>query len=137
MSQHRGKHRGKKKNANDKKMAEALDQLSDYEDFMKQIPKEVRNALLEGASASDIYKQFSHIAAARAVVVAMTEKDSGKALQAAKEILDRSEGKAVERKENTHKFDKLSEEELDSMLASELEELDEDEKDSKGESTTH
>ena len=113
------------KNREEENMGKALDQLADFEEFTRLIPKQIRDALLRGAKASEIYKEFSHVAAARAVLIAMTEKDAGKALAAIKDIQDRADGKPTERKEIRHHMDLLSDEELDAALLSELDEIGE------------
>lgn len=118
------KTKGNPNNAVEEDMVDALDELSRYQDFLKMVPKKLQEALLRGASAKEIYEQFSQDAAARAVLIAMTEKDSSKALAAIKEVQDRALGKAVEKKETTHKFDALPDEELDAILTSEVESLD-------------
>jgi hypothetical protein len=65
-------------------------------------------------------------------MIAMTDKDSGRALSAIKDILDRTQGRAVERTTTTHKFEKLKDEELDALLKSRLKEVaDTDEEETK------
>lgn len=100
-----------------------LEELQQYEIF-RDLPKDLRAAVTEGRPAPELYQKYSHIAAVRAVHIAMTEQDSGKALSAIKDIMDRTYGKATERKEVRHKFDDLSDEELDAILISELDEQD-------------
>jgi signal recognition particle receptor subunit beta len=108
-------------------MASALDKLAAYEEFCKDILPSLQKAIKEGRSAEDIYKMAESIAAARAVTIAATEQDSGKALAAIKDIMDRTQGKAKERVETTHKYEKLKDEELDALLLSQGAELDSDE----------
>lgn len=110
-------------NHKDKEMVESLDQLADFREFVQHVPKKLRNALLKGASAKDIYEQFSQDAAARAVLIAMTEKDASKALAAIKNIEDRVHGKPTEKRETTHRFDELPDEELDAILQSEMQDV--------------
>lgn len=110
-------------NYNDNDAAKRLDELSDYKEFVKHVPKKLRNAIMKGKSAKELYEEFSSEAAARAILIAMTEKDPTKALAAIKEVQDRALGKAVEKKETTHRFDELPEEEVDSILNSKLEAL--------------
>lgn len=112
-------------NDEESSMLDRLDELAAFEAFQLDIPKELKRALIDKMSAEDIYKNFENFAAIRAVAIVATEKDSGKALAAIKEILDRSKGKAVERKVVRHQMEELSDKELDAILISEAEILDE------------
>lgn len=103
-------------------MIEALDELAAYETFQLDMPKELRKALVDKLPPDEVYKKFANFAAVRIMQIIATEKDSGKALAAAKEVLDRTYGKAIERKQVRHQFEELSDQELDAVLLSELEE---------------
>jgi hypothetical protein len=111
-----------KNNEVEDSMIEALDDLAAYETFQLDMPKELRRALIDKLPPDEIYKKFANVAAARIVQIIATEKDSGKALAAAREVLDRTFGKAIERKQVRHQFEELSDQELDAVLLSELDE---------------
>lgn len=96
-----------------------IDQLNAFEEFRQDVLPRLRSVLAKGYSAEQIYKEFSDLAAARAITIAMTEQDSSKALAALKEVLDRAHGKATERKELKTTISSLSDEELDALLHSE------------------
>jgi hypothetical protein len=115
-----------KQNRQEEKMASALDALAEFQQFKDEILPELRDALKSGMSAEDLMKKYQAHAAARTITIMMRELDSSKALAAAKDIQDRSAGKAKERTEVEHKFAKLKDDELDSVLLSELGELTED-----------
>jgi hypothetical protein len=100
-----------------------LDQLAEFKEFMALVPKSLRRAIIDGKSAKEIYEEFSTHAACRAVMIMMTEKDSGKALAAIKDIQDRVHGKATEHKEVKHRLDDMPPEELDAIVVSELEDI--------------
>lgn len=100
--------------------ASLLDDLSEFNNFRSEILPVLRKALKGGTDAETIYKKFQAYAAARAVSIAATEVDSAKALYAIKDILDRTQGKAKERQEVTHKLSSLPEEQLDAILLSKL-----------------
>lgn len=106
-----------------------IDDLAEFDSFRNELLPALRQALKDGKSAEDIYSMASAAAAARAVTIAVKEEDSGKALAAIKEILDRDKGKAKERQEVTHKLEKLPEEQLDALLLSKLGSLEEGEAD--------
>jgi hypothetical protein len=104
----------------EKRMVNALDDLADYEEFKESLLPELREALKRGMKAEDITARFAALAAARLATIVAKEPDSTKAMAAAKDILDRSVGKAKERQEVTHKYSKLKDEELDSLLMSSI-----------------
>ena len=101
-------------------MLRSIDKLAEYEEFVKEIPKDLRAALIEGKDAAALYKKYANFAAVRVLAIIAQEKDSGKALAAAKEVLDRTYGKSVERKQIKHELESLSDNELDSLLLSEI-----------------
>lgn len=125
----------KKGRTNDGKYAqgradELVDSLAQFEQFKAEILPALQEELLKGTDAEVLVKKFDSHAVARIISIVMTEKDSGKALAAAKEILDRSQGKAAQKVETTHRFEKLDDNELDALLKSRLteEESDDDNK---------
>ena len=97
-----------------------MDELTAFEDFKETILPALQKAVREGVTADEIYQKFQSHAAARAVSIAMKEVDSSKALAAIKDILDRSGGKAAEKREITHKLERLPDEQLDALLLSKL-----------------
>lgn len=119
----RFKNRQTLKNTEESKRVQFLDQLAEYQSFIRDLPKELRNALLDGKPADAIYKKYENVAAVRAVQIMMTEPDSGKALAAVKDVLDRTQGKAIERKLVKHHLEELPDKELDAIIMSELNEV--------------
>ena len=109
--------------------ARSIDELAIYDEMMTGVLEGVRNDLRKGLSAEDILTKYSAVAAARIVTIASTDADSGKALAAGKDILDRVQGKAKERKEVSHKLEKIDAKQLDAILLSELDILEVDSKD--------
>jgi hypothetical protein len=115
-----------KPNKTESLMVSALDRLAAFEEFQEEILPTLRGALKEGKTAEDIYKLVQAHAAARTATIALTERDPAKALSAIKDILDRSGGKPTERREVEHKYSKLKDEELDSLILSEISDVTED-----------
>lgn len=113
-------------NSVEENMADALDDLAAYQQFKDELLPELRQALARGETAEDLYKRYEALAAARLISIAAKEVDSGKAAQAAKDILDRRQGKAKERTQHEHKFSKVPDEQLDAILLSQLDELDDE-----------
>jgi flagellar biosynthesis chaperone FliJ len=112
-------------NSVEHRMCRALDELAEFEKFQDEILPELRADLKRGMSAEQIYAKYQAVVAARSVTIAVKEADSGKALTAAKDILDRCQGKAKERQEVEHKLSRLKDEELDSLIMSEMANVDE------------
>lgn len=101
-----------------------IDGLTAYENFKHDFYPKLRKLLKDGVKAPDILKLAESVAAARLVMEATGNTDAKIAMAAAKDILDRVQGKAVEKREVTHQFSQLSDDELDSLLASKLAETE-------------
>lgn len=107
-------------------MAEALDDLADYEKFKAEILPKLRKMMRDGKSAEEIYSFSQSLLAARAVTIAASSPDEKVALQAIREVLDRGVGKAADRLEVTQRYEKLSTEELEALLKSQEDDINED-----------
>lgn len=99
------------------------DKIADYEDFEENILPALKKDLKSGMTPKQLREKYSSIIQARQITSALTEKDTAKAGAAAKDILDRAEGKATEKKEVTHRFSEMSDKELDAVLKSEEDDL--------------
>lgn len=118
--------KGRKTNANvTSYMAHLVDDLNEFEKFRKEILPMLRKDIEKGLEASEMYKKYQAHAAARGITIAMTSLKEANALAAIKDILDRSQGKAVEKKQVELKYAGLTDEELDAKVFSELQELEE------------
>lgn len=111
-------------NTTERRMANAIDQLAKYDDWKTTILPKLQEMLKTSAKPEDIFEWAQSYAAAEMVSLALTEPDPAKRLMALKDILDRSLGKATERHEHKHRYENLKEEELDSVLISQLEDLE-------------
>lgn len=100
-----------------------LDELALYDEMTVGVLGALKKDLAAGMSAEEIMAKYANLAAARITSIAATEADSGKALAAAKDILDRVKGKAVERKQIHHKLENVDEKQIDAIIMSELENL--------------
>lgn len=105
------------------KMTSLVQDLVEFEDFKEKILPAIKKDLMSGMSAKELREKYSAIVQARQITTAIASQDEGRASAAAKDIIDRSEGKATERKEVTHRYAELKDEELDAILQSEEEEL--------------
>lgn len=115
-------YKNRKKEYAKRKRERQLDKLAAFEEFQESFSPAMRRALLDGATPEEILEEAAPLAAARIAQIAMTERDSSKALAAAKDIIDRAKGKAVERKQLEHKFDRMDESAIDALLISKLKE---------------
>lgn len=127
MSRNAAKPKGKKMPrmsgwVEDQKMTSLINELTDFEDFRTQILPAIRRDLKAGLSPKELREKYAALVQARTITTAITS-DDGRAMAAAKDILDRQEGKATEKKEITHRYAEMKDQELDAILASEEEEL--------------
>lgn len=109
--------------AADTGMTSLVDALQEFEDFKEKILPAIKMDLMSGMSSKELREKYAALVTARQITTAVASSDEGRASAAAKDIIDRTEGKATERREVTHKYADLKDEELDAILASEEEEL--------------
>jgi molecular chaperone GrpE (heat shock protein) len=96
-----------------------LEQFEDYQTILASIRKDIKAGMKE----AELARKYAPLAQARIISDMLTTDNPQAALAAAKDLLDRANGKATEKKEVTHKFSELKDEELDAILKSEVEEL--------------
>jgi hypothetical protein len=121
---------GRKKKRNSGHGAEndlhnALDSVLRFREIEKTFLPEIQKDLQNGMTSEQILKKYKPHAAAALVTNLANPNQS---ISAAEKILDRTDGKPTQKTETTHRFEKLSEEELDSFLTSQMLEVDADEK---------
>lgn len=102
------------------KQLELLDQLAQFEDFQKTILPALQADVKAGLTSEELRKKYTSLVQARILTTALANPDVKAALTAAKDILDRAEGTATQRIEQTHRLEKLPEEQLDAILKTEL-----------------
>ncbi len=122
MAKKKGVNRKKYVNKTEDSAIDLFDQLIEFQEFQKMLPK-LKKVLKTGGSSDEILKMMAPLAAARLANIAATDLDSSRALSAIKQLLDRVDGTPVQRTENTHKLEKLDDRQLDSLLESELQGL--------------
>jgi hypothetical protein len=104
-----------------RQMARVIDQLSQFQEFQRDIFPALQKAVKAGKSAEEIAKIGAAAATARAVTIALSEEDPSRALGYIKEVLDRAHGKPGQKTEVTTKFEKLSDEDLDALFKTTVE----------------
>lgn len=108
------------KHAIEEKMAATLDELSEFESFKKDLLPKLRAAIKDGKKPDEILGLAKSLAAARLATIAAFEVDNNTALNAVKELLNRVDGKAKERKEITHAMANAKDEDIDAVLLTAL-----------------
>jgi len=105
-----------------------VDDLNAFDEFKEKILPALRRDLLKGMPSEKLREKYSAYITAGMITTALIDEDPGKRLAAGKDLIDRVEGKAKERKEIEHRLTRLSEDELNAVIASEIQDLDELEK---------
>ena len=108
-------------------MVHDIDAYAQFQMFKETVLPAIRKDVIAGLSADQLYKKYENMAAARAISIAASEYDSGKAMSAIKDILDRTAGRPTEKKEVTHRYADLKDEELQALLETEMDELEDGE----------
>jgi hypothetical protein len=111
-----------RKKSGNKELAKAVrtvDELRAFDEFRELVLPSLRLDVQNGLTADEILEKYTAIAAAR--LVSEMVRDNG--AQAARDVLDRKLGKAVERKQLTHRLDNADEAEVDALLISRLKEV--------------
>lgn len=111
--------------------ASTIDDLALYDDLFNGALKSLKEDIARGMDAISLAKKYAALAQARIVTTALTEVDSGKALAASQDVVNRAHGRATERKEIKHALADSSDAELDAIIESKLKDVtpfnDEDE----------
>jgi hypothetical protein len=107
----------------ERRALELHEAIAEFEKFKETTLKAIRKDIYSGMDAKEMRKKYASILQGRLISNALTEEDNAKAATMIKDLLDRNEGKATEKKEVSHKFSDLSDEELDAVIISEEEDL--------------
>jgi hypothetical protein len=99
---------------------EVVEQLELFEEFRRDILPMLQNDLKSKLSSKELRQKYQSYITARILSIALGDPDSAKALTAAKDALDRVEGKAKETIEQNHRFSDMKDEQLDALLLSKL-----------------
>lgn len=106
-------------------MARTLDQLIEFDNFIKEVAPKLRQMLKQGKNAQEILTWAQSIAAAKAVTL-INSPNPAIALSAIKDVLDRGIGKPSETLNINTKYEALSDEELETILKSKEAEVKDD-----------
>lgn len=108
-------------NGVERRAAINLDEAARIQAFRENLSDSIKRDLEAGLSAEEMMAKHESLAVARLITILQTEADSAKALPAARELLDRVQGKPTQRQEVKHQYEKLADEELDSLLSTMIE----------------
>ncbi len=97
-------------------------ELAEFEDY-QTILATIRKDIKKGMTQKQLAEKYAPLAQARVISEMLTTDNPTAALAAAKDLLDRVEGKATEKKEVTHRFKDMADAELDAILESEEDDL--------------
>lgn len=113
------------KNKEENKTIYKLDALAEFEEFAATVLPILRKDLASGLSAEELAVKYEALAEARRINMIATSENDSAVISAIKDLRDRVSGKPKEVQEIEHRLGKLPEEQLDSILESELLTLDE------------
>lgn len=108
----------------DNRAAKMIDDLAEFEEFRETTLKAIRRDISKGMGAKQLREKYAAIVQGRLITDALTTDDTAKAALIGKDIIDRVEGKATEKKEVTHRFKDMKDEELDAIIQSEEADLE-------------
>lgn len=102
---------------------EIAEALAEFQEFKETLLPSLQGDVQSGMSAEEILRKYQAVAAAKMVSLLMDNKVG---YAAAKELLDRTMGKAVERKAIKHQFEDLSEKEIDALIITAMKDSEDD-----------
>lgn len=102
------------------KAVRTVDNLTAFQNFADTVLPALRADLAAGMTAPQILEKYQAVAAARLVTQLAQADSPAAALAAANSVLDRVQGKAVERKAITHRLDQVDEREVDALLRTKM-----------------
>ena len=109
--------------------------LIDFDQWRGDILPVLREELKSGVSADDLRKKYEPIAVAKLLSLLANSDNESAVVAAAKDIQDRSSGKAKETREIEHRLGALPETELDAVLISAMDEIEDHGRDEQDEDT--
>lgn len=94
--------------------------LDEFVEWKETIHPRIRADIKKGLDPKQLREKYSPLAEARKLMIALTSTNESSALAAIKDIQDRTEGKAKERIDMTHRLAQMPDDELDALILSEL-----------------
>jgi hypothetical protein len=104
-----------------KKITEALDNVS-----MADVALDLQKDLRRGMTSEDLRKKYQPRLTARSIMLALASGDEDVATSNIKDLTDRTEGRASEKAKLPNPLEKLSSEQLEALLRTEIDDLTKD-----------
>ena len=104
-----------------------MDDLAEFERFRRELLPAIQQDILAGMDAREIMKKYAAHAVGSILTTALVSADAGQRIAAAKFCVDHAAGKATESKILEHRLKDLDENQLDSLIKSQLNALTEEE----------
>jgi hypothetical protein len=98
------------------------DELALFEQLKAEVLPNLLKDKKRGLTAKQILEKYQDLAAMKLITNMITEMDSAKSTAAATQILDRTVGKPTEKRETTHKHAALTDEQIDALLNTRIDE---------------
>jgi len=96
-----------------------VDDIIAYEKFKEEVLPAIRRDVESGSmTTQELLEKYSTLVAAKQLTVALRDGD----VATIRDILDRTQGRPIQKEELTHKYESLSDEELDALMHARLRE---------------
>jgi hypothetical protein len=110
--------------AADAEMVRLIDEKREFDEFRENTLPVLRQMVRDKKPPEEILRVVESLAAAK--LGTMIVRDDKRSLAAIKEVLDRTQGKPIEKTETTHKFANLKREQAEALLKTKLGALKDD-----------
>lgn len=107
-----------KPNSVEHAMARSLDQLAEFDSFTEDVMPLLRKMLKEGWTKDQIeaHPRIQALLVARQVTIGLTDPDAKSALASIKDLRDRKDGRAVERREIKTRIEEADDDAIEARL---------------------
>lgn len=113
-------------NQTENRATSLVDALAEFERFRTELLPALQQDILSGMDAREIMKKYAAHAVGSILTTALVSADAGQRIAAAKFCIDHAAGKASEHKVLEHRLKDLDENQLDSLILSQLKSADEE-----------
>ena len=97
-------------------MVHTIQDLVNFEEFRKDIFPKLQKMIKRGATSKEILEEGRAAVAAKLVTMAVRSKDPETVLKLSKTIFEKTDGPVVQKQEHDHKYSKVSDEQLISLV---------------------
>lgn len=111
------------RNPAEDRLAYLLGVAEQFESFQTMLPT-LKEDLKQGLTSKQLRERYAPLLTAQQISTALTNQDTVKGAEVAEKLLNRIEGKATEHKVVKHQFEELTDQELDAILLSEMDDIE-------------